>query len=386
MSFKNDVFYTSPFSNQPNQATYNFCRDIVVLHGEKSYPGSNTLIPIFFTGATNTFYYRSSPYDVSTNSFVGAPKPKSGDFLGIQLPDYGGNTYNLNYPTTLMDLGPRNYYMQELVMSDDYDGYVINKLRSTTFSNVYDLLNVFILIRLVTDSVQSGFISSYFTRDNLMIDGDYAQAISVNSEIGVAPFDPLSYPDNPPPQQSPIYINTLNDGTKTVFGIFFSSDTQTRDFLSPKRTIINPTGSITNVCTFNNFNVFTQKVPFYQWNIKQNTVVDSIFGSQDNEWYSNTILGNGFFNYEYQLMDRINSNSRYFRTNSVQQDSFKGYIYSVDNNGEISPSVSHWVQNNPVGRSVSVGAPYHFYFGLKRGKSAFDRFATKWIDTNIIEL
>jgi hypothetical protein len=115
-------------------------------------------------------------------------------------------------------------------------------------------------------------------------------------------------------------------------------------------------------------------------------VVDSIFGSQDNEWYSNTILGNGFFNYEYQLMDRINSNSRYFRTNSVQQDSFKGYIYSVDNNGEISPSVSHWVQNNPVGRSVSVGAPYHFYFGLKRGKSAFDRFATKWIDTNIIEL
>ena len=386
MSFKNDVFYTSPFSNQPNQATYNFCRDIVVLHGEKSYPGSNTLIPIFFTGATNTFYYRSSPYDVSTNSFVGAPKPKSGDFLGIQLPDYGGNTYNLNYPTTLMDLGPRNYYMQELVMSDDYDGYVINKLRSTTFSNVYDLLNVFILIRLVTDSVQSGFISSYFTRDNLMIDGDYAQAISVNSEIGVAPFDPLSYPDNPPPQQSPIYINTLNDGTKTVFGIFFSSDTQTRDFLSPKRTIINPTGSITNVCTFNNFNVFTQKVPFYQWNIKQNTVVDSIFGSQDNEWYSNTILGNGFFNYEYQLMDRINSNSRYFRTNSVQQDSFKGYIYSVDNNGEISPSVSHWEQNNPVGRSISVGAPYHFYFGLKRGKSAFDRFATKWIDTNIIEL
>jgi hypothetical protein len=285
-----------------------------------------------------------------------------------------------------MDLGPRNYYMQELVMSDDYDGYVINKLRSTTFSNVYDLLNVFILIRLVTDSVQSGFISSYFTRDNLMIDGDYAQAISVNSEIGVAPFDPLSYPDNPPPQQSPIYINTLNDGTKTVFGIFFSSDTQTRDFLSPKRTIINPTGSITNVCTFNNFNVFTQKVPFYQWNIKQNTVVDSIFGSQDNEWYSNTILGNGFFNYEYQLMDRINSNSRYFRTNSVQQDSFKGYIYSVDNNGEISPSVSHWEQNNPVGRSISVGAPYHFYFGLKRGKSAFDRFATKWIDTNIIEL
>jgi hypothetical protein len=33
---------------------------------------------------------------------------------------------------------------------------------------------------------------------------------------------------------------------------------------------------------------------------------------------------------------------------------------------------------------VTVGAPFHFYFGLKRGASSFDRFKGKWINTEII--
>jgi hypothetical protein len=30
----------------------------------------------------------------------------------------------------------------------------------------------------------------------------------------------------------------------------------------------------------------------------------------------------------------------------------------------------------------NLGAPFYFYFGLNRGASAFDRFTTKWIDTD----
>lgn len=387
MSFKNDVFYTSPFAKNPNQAEYNFCRDLVVLHGEKSYPNANALIPIFYTGATNTFYYRCSPYDAASGSFIGSPPPDGGIFG-----KYGGNNFNLNYPTTIMDLGPRNYYIQDLVMSDDYDGYVANKLTTTTFSDVSELLNLFVLTRLANEGFLSKIIAgnnilTYFSREAFTIDGDYAQAISINSEIGVSPFDAANYPDNPPGQQNPIYLNTLNDFDGQIFGVFFSSDTQTRDFLSPKRTIINPIGPITNQCTFNNFNVFTQKVPFYQWKIEQNTVIDSIFGKQTNEWYSTPISGNTFFTKGYQTLDRIEPSSRYVRTNNVNQSQYyKGYIYSVDQNGFISPSINNWDLNTNVARAVTVGAPYHFYFGLKRGKSAFDRFIVKWVDTNRIEL
>jgi hypothetical protein len=31
-----------------------------------------------------------------------------------------------------------------------------------------------------------------------------------------------------------------------------------------------------------------------------------------------------------------------------------------------------------------MGAPFYFYFGVTKGASAFDRFTTKWIDTDEI--
>jgi hypothetical protein len=33
-----------------------------------------------------------------------------------------------------------------------------------------------------------------------------------------------------------------------------------------------------------------------------------------------------------------------------------------------------------------VGAPFFFYFGLKKGKTAWDKFSKKWLDfNNIVE-
>jgi len=375
-SFRNDTIFSSPFSSEPNQAQYRWCKDVITLH------------------PTYNYYYRSSPYEYvgPSGNFIGQtpPAPPLGGIFG----EYGGNRFNLLFPTTIMDLGPRNYYQQELVMSDDYDGYVVDKLLNTTYSDVSELLNLFIITRLANTSFLNQIISgnnilSYFSRPNSMIDGDYAQSISVNSELGVAPFESSNYPDNPS-GQDPIYINTLTSfWDRQVFGVFFSSDTRTRDFITPKRNIINPTGLITNKCTFSNFNVFTQEVPFYQWEIKPNKTVDSIFGSQTNDWYTNPVHNsdNAFFKRGYQSMDRVNPNSRYFRTkNKNQSEYFKGYIYSVDNNGDISPLTNTWEQNNPVGNAITTGSPFYFYFGLKRGKTAFDRFTTKWIDTERIIL
>jgi hypothetical protein len=63
----------------------------------------------------------------------------------------------------------------------------------------------------------------------------------------------------------------------------------------------------------------------------------------------------------------------------------KGYIYAVTGDtGEITADPSYWDNNTPVSDQelVTVGAPFHFYFGLRRGASSFDRFRTKWINTN----
>ena len=63
-------------------------------------------------------------------------------------------------------------------------------------------------------------------------------------------------------------------------------------------------------------------------------------------------------------------------TNTSQTNYFKGYIYAVDGSGTISPDKIYW---NAPDNKVLVGAPFHFYFGLRQGKSAFDKFAQIWI-------
>ena len=363
---------------------------------------------IFFDQDTNNFFYRSSPYTTGgTDGFIGKVAPTS------------PNRNNLLFPTTIMDLGPRSNYLQELIYSDEYDGYVVNQLRSTSYQDVSEILNLLIISRLANTSLISIFIGAnggsifeYFERPRITVDADYAQAISVNSELGVVPFEAESYPSidltdfytaSPPPNAftiDPVYFNT-GEFRNVIFGIFYSSDTQVRDFITPKRTIINGQVQANNNCAFNNFYCYSQEVPFYQWEIKSNSNVDSIFGSQKNNW-DTTPIGNRFLKSKYQSMDRVNPLSRYFRTDSssstyVEDD--KGYIFSRNTRtwvetpipppatdsifwtpNSYNPLVGGQDPNYPDPRTITVGAPFYFYFGLKKGKSAWDRFAKKWIN------
>jgi hypothetical protein len=101
-------------------------------------------------------------------------------------------------------------------------------------------------------------------------------------------------------------------------------------------------------------------------------------------------VGGNVFSYKYQSLDRLDNNSRYFRTDgSVLTKYQKGHIYAVyssttSNAVTINADQQYWDNNTPNEDLVTVGAPFHFYFGLRRGASSFDRFKTKWINTSNI--
>lgn len=379
---------------------------------------------------TNNFYYRSSPFKTqvinnqyTVTIFPGSPKPTPPiGFLG----DYKGNRRNLKFPTTMIDLGPRSQYLQELVFTNDFDGYLANRLRDTSYQDVSEILNSLIINRLTNKSVLNRFVNRtaanillFFdnNRDTLFVDGDYSQMISISSELGVVEFNSINYPSiGGPFDQDPLFFNNPNSSDPTI-GIFFSSDTQTRDFISPRRTILNPNLPITGnlSCSFDNIGVFSQEVPFYQWEIQENrgNTGDSIFGSERNDWYSNWIeqyvndnsqlsYQQSFFKFRYQSLDRLYKQSRYYRPGAIGNPNisdFKGYIFSINRNTQNPPLISPEFDvrynppiglpaqpNDPDSRIFQVGAPFFFYFGLKKGKTAFDRFAKKWIDfNNIVE-
>jgi hypothetical protein len=121
--------------------------------------------------------------------------------------------------------------------------------------------------------------------------------------------------------------------------------------------------------------------------LKDNPDTANIFGAQANTWFTEPIDGQKYFSKSYQKMDRIDASSRYFRNNyGINNNSYnKGYIWNYDPvTGQYNPSTSTQNLNNPLPKHISVGSPFHFYFGLKKGKSAWDRFAKKWIGFNNI--
>jgi len=116
----------------------------------------------------------------------------------------------------------------------------------------------------------------------------------------------------------------------------------------------------------------SQEVPIYKWsNQNQNT----IFGSELNDWVTTpnqNINSSGYFSERYQNLSFVQSPfSPYFNNGP---SGGKGYIYNTDQNGVPTESWPPSQSNKFI-----VGAPYHFYFGLNIGKTAINRYITKFI-------
>jgi hypothetical protein len=352
----NGTLFAFPIKNKrlfdsSNKPFNKFCKDVVVLHPP-----------------TNNFYYRSSPYNGNSNRFIGfAPNHPT-----------KRNKLQLQFPTTLMDLGPRDEFSDELSCSTDFLGYNMRNIPQTSYQDISNILNLFIISRQISASfisqllsVGGGSVDTFFSRRKSRVDGDYAQAISISSELAVEDFDFENYNYSFSSPNNSFYVNDR------TMGIFFSSNTQTRDFISPKRIIRND-NSVPGL--YDNFPVFTQKVPTYKWFINNE---NSIFGNQKNDWATSR---NQFTVEGYQSLDRLSQTSGYYK-GGVDIPTFqKGYIYNV----VPAPNSEYYFQGSSAGQNllngnlVTVGVPYHFYFGLVRGNSAMDKFNKKYLGLEIL--
>ena len=353
---------------------------------------------IYFHDPTNTFYYRSSPYsDNDINNL------NTGDFIGKDNYYYTnnqiGNQKLLGTPTTIMDLGPKNDFIQELVFNDEYDGYIVAKLRSSSFEELNDILNMFVLSRLINTtfinqlipasddpnegqadpSVKALFSNTRWNPDGVtvvpgFIDGDYSQMISINSEFGIEGFSSESY------NGDSVFFGY--QGEFPFFGLYITGNTQDRDYITPRRTIWNQNATIPpDVVDFTNIGNKSQVVPMYQWGINgtQGNNPNTIFGSQSNNWVTTEIGSlNAFFSNRYQYLDRLNISSRYFKPDGSNSYYYRGTIINFDSNGAPTEALPTGFVNQ-----ITHGAPYHFYFGLRKGASALNKFFTKYVDPNL---
>jgi hypothetical protein len=345
-----DTYYDKQNRALPPQ----FCRDL-----------------IYFDSKTNNFYYRSSPYNDNTNKFIGRPT------TGQRQPL---NDRNLLYPTTIMNLGMKDSFYSEITFDPSNKGYVMNQLDDTSYSDMSDLVNLFVISRITDENFlqqlfaifnKNNSLDQLFTRDERRIDGDLAQLMSINSEEGVINFSPEYYSASGSPSDPVVMLNP--NSNEVTMGVFFSStteDLQFKDYLTPGR--INFRGTDGQLYPYP-YGIKTQIVPFYQWGLDNE---NTIFGNQFNTWKTNrdNIVSKG-----YQSLDRMSAViPTYFRgSNTSISDTFdRGYIFNTvaNNSTDWSYSINAGIYPN----KFLVGAPFHFYFGVIKGASALDKFKTKY--------
>lgn len=343
-AFPIQVDTTFNSQNKPNNPI--FCKDVV-----------------FFDEDTNNFYYRSSPWSgVTEGKFVGKI---SNEVTAV-------NAKNLLFPTTIIDLGYKDDFYSEITLKPDTNAYIMNNLNPTSYSDPSDIINLFVISRIVNSSFLKGdSISTLFSRNtiqrNKRVDADLAQMLSINSEEGVIKFSPEYYDSNT--TNSPVGVYGTPD--KPVIGIFYSSTTenlQLKDFITPGK--IDFRSSPTSNYTPYTYGIKSQLVPFYPWKLKNSIV---IFGNEDNNWDTT-----GIVQYNYQSLDRVNP-QQYFAGQGIVNDLNKrGYIFNVSNDTANNFSQTYKSQGPVYSSRFIVGAPFHFYFGLNQGATSLNRFKTKY--------
>jgi hypothetical protein len=332
----------------------------------------------YFDVITNNFYYRSSPYNYISNRFVGNRTNN----------DFAVNDINLMFPTTIINLGIKDSFYSEITFDPSTKGYILPNIDSTSYGDTSDLVNLFVISRITDEGFLSQIIplgdnslQQLFSRNETndifgrrrRIDGDLAQLMSINSEIGNINFSPEFYETTGGPPTT-----ILGSSKNPTMAVWFSSTTenlQTKDYLTPGR--INFRGN-NNVGFYPYpYGIKSQVVPFYQWklDIPTNNSSGNLFGGQYNNWA--TTPADIIQNTPFQGLDRASLTSKYFLASNVDvmtEDLIaRGYIFGVDDVGNYSSSVS-LIKNS----KFLVGAPYQFYFGVVKGESALDKFKTKY--------
>ena len=367
------ILSQSFMNNWINGSLYAFPIQVTTYYNNKNkpeYPRFPSDI-VYFNMDSNNFYYRSSPWQDSTNKFIGKRPTDTGTV----------NSLNLLFPTTIINLGMKDYFYSEITFDPSTKGYILPNINPTSYGDTSDLVNLFVISR-ITDATFLGSvlgagddgIDQLFSRPQRRIDGDLAQLLSINSEVGNINFSPEYYEIFPGRINPTTILGTPEFPAMAVWFSSTTQDLQTKDYLTPGR--INFRGSDNIGYYPYPYGIKSQLVPFYQWGLAPNAT--TIFGNENNTWATNSA---DIIQGDYQSLDRTGTDTKYFLngTSTANELTARGYIYSVDGDVTNYPTVGgRYSSTGQRKNKFLVGAPYQFYFGVVKGESALDRFKTKY--------
>lgn len=238
--------FKSKNKKKRHETSIKYCRDLV-----------------YYKESDERFYYRSTHYDNDT------------DMWGRLFTAENTNTYyRLGHPTTFVDLGPRDEFINEICIDEKLDPNcsVSRSIGPTSFQNFGDIMGMAINYKMDISPqrylpIPTFDINNFFKNDGFdaigaknVLNGDILQLISINNETGIDEFD----------LQSSRYLGySYQYLDPEVFGNVFTGGTGAYGPL-PITLFLDEDGAKNRLCLNNpgRLTESSQEIPFYLWDKK----------------------------------------------------------------------------------------------------------------------
>lgn len=367
-----------------------FCRDCTYFKAETGgynlYYRSTPYNPNFTANNETQYNYTVSGttaginsgltvnYNKKTKGFYGTRKDLT---LVIDRPWYRmvfdrvNTTYykrDINFPTTIIDLGPRISWIKEVCFDPELDvnSSVVRNIGSTSFRYIDDLMEYVIQSKELKERGKLDVLDLFDKRGYGLIDGDVAQLLNFNTQTGIYPFE---FEQQNSPYTS--YYSTYFDKVGAI-GINLVYDID-----NPNTPQIEPSGVTTrkSLNTPGRLGETSQKVPYFMWDTDGHG-----FGEVNNNGEMQSYYTGKVYN---QRIQEIGANLNA----DPNQDIYDDYYFDpyslppirdcIEVNGvkkKYNDNYKEYTVNGEQRHLMEIGTPFHFIFGLRKIKTAFDKF------------
>jgi hypothetical protein len=335
-SWLNGSLYFFQFRRRRGGSNSKYCKDLI--YRKEDDNGAH-------------YYYRSTPY--YNGQFVGKVNQSIDG-----RPNYG----EILFPTTIMDLGPKSMYIKEICVDPELDVNcsVSKSIGNTSYQDINDLMEYIIASKEVKEQGKLQAKDLFDRRGGGKIDGDIAQLLNFNSQLGL-------YGYNDEDEESPYWSSTqtLFDGFGPVGVDFvFSEDDEDTEVIEKDGTLLrlclNAAGNLTETA---------QDVPYYKWDKLGDGFGSNGGNSEKQEWDLGNIHSTkyqGGWDYVGLMEPRPPS----VPAGGDPTENINGHYYD----GSILPPIRDCDDDNYADTKIPIGGPFFFYFGLRTGKTSWNKF------------
>ena len=355
-----------------------YCKDCLYRkedeNGVHYYYRSTPFSPNFTQNAETQYNYDNSGNNIGVNSELTVEYSKKtkgfyGSRKGVLYPGALATTQTeINFPTTIVDLGPRNTWLKEVCVDPELDPNcsISRSVGSTSYKGLDDLMEYIIQSKEIKEKGRLDVQDLFDARSNGKIDGDIAQLMNFNTQTGIYPFE-FEEIDSPYTAE---YSSLFDSKGPIGLNFVYSED-------DPDTAELEQAGELVRACLNEpgRLGDTSQRVPYFMWDTRGHGFGENAGNGENQDFYDDKIFNQRIQQFKANLNPDPNSDP-------LDDDYFNPYLLPpirdcIEVNGtklKANDNYKEYTVNGQRKHIMEIGVPFQYQLGLRKGKTGYDKF------------